>query len=103
MKADPYDPIASYYDFLSQALGKPYRESKTLFLEMLEEGDKVLYLGGGTGRNLPVILERIGESGKIIYIEAASRMIEQAEKSIPLRSEERRVGKECRSLWSQEH
>ena len=84
MKADPYDPIASYYDFLSQALGKPYRESKTLFLEMLEEGDKVLYLGGGTGRNLPVILERIGESGKIIYIEAASRMIEQAEKSIPL-------------------
>src|SRR5690554_5041776 len=89
MKSDPYDPIASYYDFLSQTLGKSYRESKTVFFEFLKEGDKVLYIGGGTGRNLLVILERIGESGEIFYIEAASRMIERAKRSIPATLESR--------------
>ncbi|MEX2593489.1 MAG: class I SAM-dependent methyltransferase [Anditalea sp.] len=83
MVSNQYNHIASFYDRLSWVLGKSYRESKLTFLEELEEGDKVLYLGGGTGGNLPGILDRIGESGKLFYIEASSKMIEKAIERVP--------------------
>lgn len=77
-----YDPLAPYYDFLSNILGKAYKDSKLLFLDRLKNGDQVLYIGGGTGANLPRILERIGRTGKVYYMEASSQMIEKARKRV---------------------
>ena len=84
MKFNSYDPLAPYYDFLSLILGKSYRDSKRLFLDGLKEGDQVLYLGGGTGANLPEILDRIGRDGKLCYIEASSQMIAKARRRVKL-------------------
>jgi len=84
MKSDSYDAMAFGYDFFSQFLGRSYRESKFTFLEKLQEGDKVLYLGGGTGRNLSAILDRVGDSGKVFYMESSVQMIEKAKKKISL-------------------
>jgi len=78
MKGNFYDPIAFFYDPLSKVLGKSYQNSKYIFLDRIGRGDKVLYLGGGTGANLSSILEHIGEEGKIFYMEASRSMIEKA-------------------------
>src|SRR5690606_14738163 len=53
------------------------------FLGEIKENSQVLYLGGGTGANLIPLLDRIGEEGKIFYIEASSKMIKGAELKIP--------------------
>ena len=82
MKRNTYDALAPYYDFLSLLLGKSYRESKLLYLDQLKEGDQVLYLGGGTGSNLPEILGRIGPDGSVHYIEASCQMIKKAKKRV---------------------
>src|SRR5690606_36202824 len=77
-----YDLLAPYCDFVSLVLGKSYRDSKSIFLNRLKEGDQVLYLGGGTGANLQEILERIGLGGGVYYIEASSQMIDKARKRL---------------------
>ena len=82
MKGNSYDLLAPYYDLLSNILGKTYRGSKRIFLDRLKNGDQVLYLGGGTGANLPEILESIGLDGKVYYLEASSKMIEKARRRI---------------------
>lgn len=78
MKGHSYDPIAPLYDFLSRVLGKPYQNSKSIFLDKMGRGNKVLYLGGGTGANLPFILEQIGPKGSVFYVEASAKMIRKA-------------------------
>ncbi len=83
MGSNHYNNIAFLYDLLSRVLGKSYRKSKHAFLEKINKGDKVLYIGGGTGENLPEILERSGERGMVIYMEASSQMIEKAKMRIP--------------------
>jgi len=83
MKGDSYDPIAPYYDFLSLVLGKSYRNSKSAFLENLDIGNQVLYIGGGTGGNLAEISDRIGETGKVYFMEASAKMIEKAKNKLP--------------------
>lgn len=83
-----YDKISIFYDALSRGLGKSYKRSKLRFLRKIKEGDKVLYLGGGTGENLAQIMDRVGETGKVFYIEASSEMLKRAKKriSVNLRS-----------------
>lgn len=83
MKRNPYDRIAGIYDFLSRVLGGTYLNSKYLFLEEINTGDNVLYLGGGTGANLSAIVDRIGENGKLIYMELSGEMIKKAKSGIP--------------------
>lgn len=86
-----YDGLAFVYDRLSRMLGRSYRESKFALLEVLQPGYKVLYLGGGTGENLPAMLERIGDSGKLVYVEASERMIEKARSSVGTESSSRLI------------
>lgn len=83
MKPNSYDYFASYYDRLANLLGKSYRQSKLFLLEEIKEGDKVLYLGGGTGANLPLLLDAVGSHGIIYYIEASSKMIDKARNRVP--------------------
>lgn len=78
-----YDPIAFFYDGFSRLLGKEYQKSKFTFLEEIKENVQVLYLGGGTGVNLILLLKQVGEGGKVYYVEASSKMIQRAEKRIP--------------------
>src|SRR5690554_1449726 len=84
MKRNPYDRIAKVYDPISRILGSTYFSSKYLFLEEIEAGDKVLYLGGGTGVNLPFVVKRVGASGKVIYMESSAEMIKKAKRRIPV-------------------
>lgn len=46
----------------------------------LKSGDKVLDIGSGTGITIPFLEERIGESGKIIALDIAEKMIEISKK-----------------------
>lgn len=40
-------------------------------------------MAGGTGVNLAEIVERVGKDGRVVYVEASSRMIARAKKRIP--------------------
>ena len=53
---------------------------------------------GGAGHSRE-ILSRLGEGGRLLGFDQD----EDAERNIVDRSEERRVGKECRSRWSPYH
>ncbi|WP_339924002.1 class I SAM-dependent methyltransferase [uncultured Cyclobacterium sp.] len=67
-----YDPLASLF------LGEKFQNSKWEFLDCIQPGDTVWIIGGGTGANLPEILKRCGERGKIIFMEASIKMLEKA-------------------------
>lgn len=48
----------------------------------LESGDRVLEVCVGTGANLPLIAERIGEEGRISGLDISEGMLAQAEKKL---------------------
>lgn len=78
-----YDLIAPIYDLLaSLVLGRVYIKSKWAFLENIKSGDKVWFIGGGTGANLPDILKRCGKNGLVIYTEASEVMLQKARENI---------------------
>lgn len=83
MKYNSYDRIASYYDYLSLVLGRAYRKSKNSFLSDFDQGDLILYVGGGTGANLVEMLRQIGDEGEVCYVEASFQMIERAKNRVP--------------------
>ncbi|MBI0401286.1 class I SAM-dependent methyltransferase [Cyclobacterium marinum] len=79
-----YNFIAPFYDTLATlVLGHKFHESKWAFLDIIQPGATVLVVGGGTGANLPEILNRCGKEGKVIYMEASEKMIDKAFQSIP--------------------
>ncbi|GGF35810.1 class I SAM-dependent methyltransferase [Echinicola rosea] len=83
MKKNLYDKVAFFYDRLAMAvLGKAHRESKYAFLEMVETGEVVLYIGGGTGDNLPMLANRVGHQGKIFFVEASQKMMQKAKNQL---------------------
>lgn len=76
-----YDRIAWIYDPISRwVLGEKYSQSKYIFLDRLQRGSKVLILGGGTGENLPEIVQRVGEKGMVYFMEASSAMIHRSKR-----------------------
>ncbi|WP_236252696.1 class I SAM-dependent methyltransferase [Echinicola sp. 20G] len=82
MERNLYDKVVFFYDQLAALiLGKGYRESKLTFLDQINNGDKVLIVGGGTGSNLPQIVSRVGKEGKVYYVEASEKMIKKAKKN----------------------
>ncbi|WP_186753680.1 class I SAM-dependent methyltransferase [Echinicola salinicaeni] len=84
MEKNLYDRVVFFYDGLaSLVLGKGYLESKRAFLDHISKGDNVLYIGGGTGTNLPEILTQVGEDGKVFFVEASQKMVNEAAKDIP--------------------
>lgn len=83
MGTNSYNRIAFLYDTLSWLLGPSYRKSKYVFLANIKSGDRILYLGGGTGVNLPEIAAKVGKEGRVVYVDSSSRMIEKAKKRMP--------------------
>jgi len=84
---DKYNFIAPIYDLLTALLlGRKFQKSNWQFLDIIQPGDTVWVIGGGTGANLPDILKKCGKKGKVIYMEASTKMLEKAKKRIPLDS-----------------
>lgn len=80
-----YNFIAPFYDALAAIiLGPKFHGSKWAFLDIIQPGDTVLVIGGGTGANLPDILKRCGKKGKVIYMEASEKMLDKAKKRVPI-------------------
>lgn len=71
-----YDTIARYYDFLSGLVfGKSLMKAQTCLLPYINDNDKLLIAGGGTGK----LLEEINRTGKtglnVVYLDASSQML----------------------------
>ena len=79
-----YHVGAKHYDFatilfrLAGLRMQAYRSEVVNRLD-LKPGDTVLELGCGTGLNFPLILEKVGQQGKIIGIDIAPGMLEMAD------------------------
>jgi len=81
MEKNRYDKVVFFYDQLAGfVLGKEYLRSKCAFLESIQPGELVLYIGGGSGENLALIQQRVGENGKVLFVEASQKMIEKAKR-----------------------
>ena len=75
-------------------------EEKNKAYATFEERDRIASLGGGTAK-----IEKQHESGKMTARERIDMLLDKGTfvELDKLRSEERRVGKECRSRWSPYH
>jgi demethylmenaquinone methyltransferase/2-methoxy-6-polyprenyl-1,4-benzoquinol methylase len=82
---DVYDRRSPYYNVLIEMLSTGrdmlYRREAVRRLG-LRKGDRVLDLGCGTGRNFPLILELIGEEGRLVGVDSSTGMLREAEKWI---------------------
>ncbi|UCS94191.1 class I SAM-dependent methyltransferase [Echinicola marina] len=84
MDINLYDRVVFFYDRLAAlVLGRDYIESKQAFLDQVSAGDKVLYIGGGTGTNLSEILSKLGSNGKVFFVDASQNMISKAANNVP--------------------
>jgi ubiquinone/menaquinone biosynthesis C-methylase UbiE len=82
-----YDRAARYYDRLTDiAFGRILRLEKYRghAIDLLGDldGAVVLDVGCGTGRSFPLLVERVGERGKIIGVDYSEGMLEQARRRI---------------------
>lgn len=85
-----YDGAARYYDRLTdivfgRILGLEKYRSHAIDLLGDLDGATVLDVGCGTGRNFPLLVERVGERGRIIGIDYSEGMLEQARRRIQAR------------------
>lgn len=83
MKKNLYDKVVFFYDQLALAvLGHDYRQSKYALLDTVKHGDQVLYIGGGSGENLPLLVKTIGEEGCIYFVEGSNKMLQKAKRRL---------------------
>lgn len=75
-----YDRDARFYD-LSRSIVLTHRKRAIEVLK-LQEGQAVLEVGCGTGKNFPYLHKKVGESGKIIGVEYSEKMLEIAQRRI---------------------
>lgn len=80
---DKYRRQAKRYDFavqLYRLLGLHIESYRVRAVELLQlrKGDRVVDLGCGTGLNFPLIIERIGSSGRLIGVDLTPEMLECA-------------------------
>lgn len=78
--AENYDLAVKLYSLLGLKIGK-YRRMTVNALN-LSKGDTVVELGCGTGLNFPLILDVIGEDGKLIGVDLTDKMLDQARKRV---------------------
>jgi len=80
-----YKNWAKVYDWLTPAylLGNEKRlRLKTIDSLHLQPGHTVLDLACGTGRNFPLILEKIGPTGKLVGVDYTSAMLARAQERV---------------------
>jgi ubiquinone/menaquinone biosynthesis C-methylase UbiE len=68
-----YDRMARWYRAAEITLLLPHRlRHKAVQRLDLEPGETVLEIGCGTGRNLPLLCETVGEDGQVIGVDASA-------------------------------
>jgi len=80
-----YQSWAKVYKWLTPIylLGNERRLRKETIASLhLQPGQKVLDIGCGTGRNFPLILEKIGPSGKLVGVDYTSDMLGRAQEQV---------------------
>ena len=87
-----FDRVAPIYDLLAQLVfGNRLNRAKVQFFSHICPGERVLIIGGGTGWILPQILEKIGETGSVLFVEASAKMMSKARHRIRLHPMRNRV------------
>ncbi len=76
-----YDHISGVYDVMSDHYEHTSREQGVALLEVVA-GDRVLEIGHGTGHALEALARQVGNSGKVLGLEASSGMQREAEKRL---------------------
>src|SRR6266487_833336 len=80
-----YQNWAKFYDWLTPVyiLGNEKRLRRTTIGSLrLQPGQTVLDVACGTGLNFPLILEKIGPSGKLIGVDYTSAMLARAQERV---------------------
>ena len=78
--AENYDLVVKFYRLLGLQIEK-YRK-RTIDLLELSKGDTVMELGCGTGLNFSLVLDKIGNEGKIIGVDITDKMLVQSRKRV---------------------
>lgn len=74
-----YNRLARVYNTLEPLyLIFPRARRKAVAALALKQGDTVLEIGAGTGRNLPYLVEAVGPDGSIIAVDASPGMLAEA-------------------------
>jgi ubiquinone/menaquinone biosynthesis C-methylase UbiE len=75
-----YDRMARWYRAAEISILLPHRLRKKAVRRLeLKPGDTVLEIGCGTGRNLPLLCETVGDDGHVIGVDASSGMLARAQ------------------------
>ncbi len=75
-----YDRVAPFYDaaMVVERLFFPGARRRAVELLRLQPGQTVVDIGCGSGRNLPLLREAVGEGGEIIAVDWSPRMLDVA-------------------------
>ena len=75
-----YDRVAPFYEaaMVVERLFFPQARRRAVELLRLEPGQTVVDIGSGSGRNLPLLREAVGEGGEIIAVDWSPRMLDAA-------------------------
>ena len=78
-----YDRMARWYRVAEITILLPHRiRRKAVERLALEPGETILELGCGTGRNLPLLCDAVGNDGQVIGVDASSGMLTRAQQRV---------------------
>jgi ubiquinone/menaquinone biosynthesis C-methylase UbiE len=78
-----YDRVARFYRPLEPLfLITPLARRKAVAALDLRPGDVVLEIGAGTGRNLPYLTAGVGETGRVLAVDASQGMLREARRLV---------------------
>jgi ubiquinone/menaquinone biosynthesis C-methylase UbiE len=81
-----YDRVAPWYRALSPLfLINPWLRRKAVAALGLGDGDAVLEVGVGSGRNLPYLLDEVGPGGAVVGVDLSVGMLAEARKLVARR------------------
>jgi ubiquinone/menaquinone biosynthesis C-methylase UbiE len=76
-----YDRVARWYRAAEISILLPHRLRRKAVRRLeLKPGETVLEIGCGTGRNLPLLCEVVGDDGRVIGVDASSGMLARAQR-----------------------
>src|SRR5437899_2552397 len=80
-----YSLGAPVYDFACRVLFYEKARARAVSLLQLQEGQTVLDVACGTGRNIPLIRQQVGARGKVIGVDYTPAMLAMARAKARLR------------------
>ncbi|TNE87269.1 MAG: methyltransferase domain-containing protein [Deltaproteobacteria bacterium] len=85
--AKNYGALARFYDLGDRWLTRPFARIGRLRVASvgrlsLREGDSVLDIGCGTGLNLPLLVEAVGPTGRVVGLDYSEGMLREARRRV---------------------